>query len=82
MPRINPTILEAALEGLQAKRAVLEEQITNVRRSLGGGVKRVGRPVAPIGGRKRRTLSAAARKSISAAQKKRWAAFKKQKSGG
>jgi hypothetical protein len=82
MPKLKHTILQAALTGLEAKRAVLEEQISQVRRSLGGGIKRVGRPVAPIAGRKKRRLSVAARKRIAAAQKKRWAAFKKQKSGG
>lgn len=82
MPKIDPDILHAALAGLEAQRQKLEEQIAYVRRSLGGGIKRVARPVAPIIGRTRRALSPEARKRIAAAQKARWAAFRKnQKSG-
>jgi hypothetical protein len=78
-------ILEAALQGLEAQKQKLEEQIERVRAMMG---RRVGRP--PIGNgaeantsrrtgsaRKKRSLSAEARKRIAAAQKKRWAAFRK-----
>jgi hypothetical protein len=78
-------ILEAALQGLEAQRQKLEEQIGQVRAMMG---HRVGRPprgngaetntsrkVAPV--RRKRSLSADARKRIAAAQKKRWAAFRK-----
>ena len=83
----NKEILEAALQGLEAQRAKLDEQIANVRSMIG---RRVGRPArkeaavsesanhasAPSS-RKKRVLSAEARKRIAAAQKKRWAAFRK-----
>ena len=78
-------ILEAALQGLEAQRQKLDDQISEVRSLLG---RRVGRP--PKGGSggaataseadapaKRKGLSAEARKRIAAAQKKRWAAFRK-----
>ena len=79
----DPSLLQAALEGLEAQRSRIEEQIQQVRAMLGH--KRRGRP--PVGAtglesaakpeRKRRVLSAAARKRIAAAQKKRWANFRK-----
>jgi hypothetical protein len=78
-------ILEAALQGLEAQRHKLDEQIDQVRAMMG---RRVGRPPkgngadpnAPKGAaptRKKRSLSSEARKRIAAAQKKRWAAFRK-----
>ena len=84
----NKEILEAALQGLEAQRTKLDEQIAHVRSLIGG---RAGRPpkseaaAAPAAatkhastqGRKKRVLSPEARKRIAAAQKKRWAAFRK-----
>jgi hypothetical protein len=78
-------ILEAALQGLEAQKQKLEEQIDQVRAMMG---RRVGRPPKGDGAeasasrrtgpaRKKRSLSAEARKRIAAAQKKRWAAFRK-----
>ncbi len=78
-------ILEAALQGLEAQRQRLDEQISEVRALMGG---RGGRGSRGNGGgatkataahraRKKRTLSPEARKRIAAAQKKRWAAFRK-----
>ena len=78
-------ILEAALQGLEAQRQKLDEQIDQVRAMMG---RRVGRPPKGDGAevdasrragpaRKKRTLSAEARKRIAAAQKKRWAAFRR-----
>jgi hypothetical protein len=88
MARTSPTasreILEAALQGLEAQRQKLDEQIAQVRSLLG---RRVGRPpksndestAAPAAGtsRRKRTLSDEARRRIAAAQKKRWAAYRK-----
>ncbi len=83
----NREILEAALQGLEAQKQKLDEQIAQVRSMMG---RRVGRP--PRGNsdgathstsgtqsatRKKRVLSPEARKRIAAAQKKRWAAFRK-----
>ena len=82
-PVATKEILEAALQGLEAQRDKLEEQIAGVRALLG---RRVGRPPrpgnssaekAPSAGRAPRQLSDEARKRIAAAQKKRWAAFRK-----
>jgi hypothetical protein len=83
----NHEILEAALQGLEAQKNKLDEQIAQVRSLLG---RRAGRPVkaasssseeesaAPVkGNRKKRVLSSEARKRIAIAQKKRWAAFRK-----
>ena len=82
--RPDKSILEAALQGLEAQRDKLEEQISQVRGMLGRGP---GRPakntrVAAASGsdgstRPKRVLSAEARKRIAAAQKKRWAAYRK-----
>ena len=82
----NHEILEAALQGLEAQRHKLDEQIAQVRSMLG---RRAGRPpknahlqnektaAGRAGQGKRRNLSAEARKRIAAAQKKRWADFRK-----
>ena len=80
-------ILEAALNGLEAQRQKLDEQISEVRRLMGARGGRVGRAANNSGGaqkasaapakRKKRVLSAEARKRIAAAQKKRWANFRK-----
>jgi hypothetical protein len=84
----NHEILEAALQGLEAQKNKLDEQIAQVRSMLG---RRAGRPAkvastsvsedetaAPAkAGRKKRVLSSEARKRIAIAQKKRWAAFRK-----
>jgi hypothetical protein len=76
-------ILEAALQGLEAKKQRLEEQIGQVRSMLG---RRAGRPPksaasfgsAPMaGGGQKRVLSPEARQRIAAAQKKRWAAYRR-----
>ena len=78
-------ILEAALQGLEAQKQRLDEQIDEVRALMGERSERSSKRSA--GGamfgnstgtaRKRRVLSAEARKRIAAAQKKRWAAFRK-----
>jgi hypothetical protein len=86
----NSEILQAALQGLEAQKQKIDEQIAQVRSLFG---RRVGRPPKQSGGgggataksssastgstRKKRVLSPEARKRIAAAQKKRWAAFRK-----
>lgn len=72
----DPTLLEAALEGLELQRKRIDEQIRQVRSML---TKRKGVP-APEGvnlARAKRDLSAAGRKRIAAAQRKRWAEYRK-----
>jgi hypothetical protein len=77
----DPILLSAALEGLEAQKRRIEEQISQVQAML--GVRRRGRPAGETqqaaretGGR--RQLSPAARKRIAAAQKRRWAEYRKR----
>jgi hypothetical protein len=80
----DPTLLNAALEGLELQRQRLDDQIRQVRGMLG---TRRGRPPASAAHngaeapRPRRTLSLAARKRIAQAQKRRWAAYRKRTGG-
>jgi len=80
MPRIAKTIrdqslLVAALEGLEAQRRRIDDQIQEVRVLLGKGTARRGRP--PGSAHKTGRLSVSARKRIAAAQKRRWAEYRK-----
>jgi len=86
---VNPEILEAALAGLEAQKQKIDRHIAELHRMLparrvGGLLKSVAKPVAPIVGtaigtkaRKKHVLSPEARKRIADAQKKRWAAVRK-----
>lgn len=73
----DPSLLEAALDGLELQRQRLDEQIAQVRSLLGRSGR--GRPAAKATGNHsaKRVLSPAARKRIAAAQKRRWAEFRK-----
>lgn len=79
---MNKELLEAALAGLEHKRATLDQQIAEVRRMLGG---QSGKPQpttqkkteAPAP--KKRQMSAAGRRRIAEAARKRWAEYKKNK---
>jgi hypothetical protein len=92
MPRprsVSPEILEAALAGLETQKQKIDEHIAELHRMLtarriGGVLKTVAKPVAPIVGaaigtkaRKKHVMSPEARKRIADAQKKRWAAVRK-----
>jgi hypothetical protein len=78
-------ILEAALQGLEAQKLKLDEQISSVRSMLGGRAGKAAK--APVwassanngGAPKKRILSPEARQRIAAAQKKRWAAYRRNK---
>jgi hypothetical protein len=79
MPKqnLNPEILAAALQGLEAQRARLDVHIAEARRMLGA---RTQEPAAAAKApRPRRRLSAAALKRIVKAQKKRWADYHRKK---
>ena len=80
----DPALLQAALDGLEAQKARIEQQIAHVRQLLGqrrtGTHSRDGRQ-ASAAPERRRELSPAARKRIAAAQKKRWADYRKKQSG-
>jgi hypothetical protein len=86
--KIDQAILAAALEGLEAQRARIEEQIAGIRAMLGGAKRTRGpkpasglddweAPMEAVAPKKkpRRKMSAKARKAIAAAQKKRWEAY-------
>ncbi len=83
---MDPSLLSAALEGLELQKKRLEEQIAKVRQLMSG------RATASVAtddaaparrgrkpGRRKRILSPEARERIAAAQRKRWAAFRKEK---
>ncbi len=76
--KIDQTLLEAALVGLQQKRSEIEERISELKRQIGHGGTSPGAAQQDSGApaRKRPRLSAAARARIAAAQRKRWAALK------
>jgi hypothetical protein len=70
--QLTAEILGAAIEGFEARKLRIDEQIAQVRQLLNGD--------QPVGGtnaeperRPRRKMSAAARKRIGDAQRKRWA---------
>jgi hypothetical protein len=80
-PKLDLTVLEAALTGLQAQRERVVEQIAQVRGLLGQGVRQaVASPDGSV--RPTRTRSAATRKRMAEAQRKRWAAFNRSKAVG
>jgi hypothetical protein len=87
MPRTKSlkdvSLLSAALEGLEAQKQKIEEQIQQVQSMLGRPRGR--RPAAtrakPEKARPERRLSKAARKRIALAQKRRWAEYRKTTAG-
>jgi hypothetical protein len=82
-PIRNPSLLAAALEGLELQRQRIDEQIKEVRVMLGQvRAKREKAAMAAatkpaVAKRPARRLSPAARKRIAAAQKRRWAEYRK-----
>jgi hypothetical protein len=80
MPDKN-RLLELALKGLEAERAKLDDEISQIRSQLGLGrpsaVHDSGSTVDLSSGRKKRRMSAAARKKISESMKRRYAEMRK-----
>jgi len=78
MPNLNltPEILAAALQGLEAQKARLDDQIAEVSRMLGARPQEPAPAAAP---KPKRRMSGAGRKRVAAAQRKRWAEFHRQK---
>jgi hypothetical protein len=70
----NKELIQAAIEGFEAKKRRINEQIVQLRGMLSGASFESPSVTATNG---RRTMSAAARKRISDATRKRWAAVKK-----
>jgi hypothetical protein len=81
MPKIDSSILEMALVGLQSEAQRIEEKMAAIRKHLGVRGKTAALSFSRDGAapRRRRQLSAAALRRISLAQKKRWAAFHAKK---
>ena len=84
MPTIsgNRVLLEAALEGLQIRRAKLDEQIASLRSLMGGRNGAAASEAAAPPARRKRRMSAAGRKRIAEAARKRWAAYNAEKQAG
>ena len=74
---LNPEILAAALQGLEAQRARLESHIAEVSRLLSARTQ--GPAAVAKTPRPRRKLSAAGGRRIAAATKKRWAEYHRKK---
>jgi hypothetical protein len=81
-PKLDASLLQAALEGLEQQKNEINKKIATVRGMLGVPKAQAGAAAAPA--RRKRKLSRAARKRISEAQKRRWALAKAKasKKGG
>jgi hypothetical protein len=74
MQTLDKSILEAALQGLEAQRDRIEGQIAEVRQFL-GGARTTSAPTEEVSGT-RKKFSAASRRKMAEAQKRRWAKIK------
>ena len=73
--KLTAEILDAAIEGFEARKIRIDEQIAQVRQLLNGD-QPVAASTSETQNEPRRKMSAAARKRIGDAQRKRWAATK------
>ena len=74
--KLTTEVLNAAVLGFEAQKRRIDEQIAEIRQTLGGGPKtNTATQEAP---RPKGKVSAAARRRMAAAQRKRWAAIKAQ----
>ena len=73
MATANDEIIQAAIEGLEAKKQRIDEVIAQIRERMNGGSS-ASTPASSAAKNGRRTMSAEARKRIAEAQRKRWAA--------
>ena len=71
-PKLTNEIIDAAIEGFEAQKRRLDEQIAELRAMLPGGKATTSTP----GTARRRQMSAATRKAMAEGQRKRWAAAK------
>jgi hypothetical protein len=69
---VNEEVINAAIEGFEARKTHLNQQISELRGMLEGGSAQTGAAAEPAP-RKRGRMSAAARRRIAMAQKARWA---------
>ena len=72
-PKLTNEIIDAAIEGFEAKKRRVEGQISELRAMRSGAPAQ---SVSPTARQPRRQISAAGRKAIAEAQRKRWAASK------
>lgn len=81
MPKtMNSEVISAAIEGFEAQKRRIDEQIEELRSTLSGAPTETA-PALTKTGRPRRKMSASARKRIAAAQRKRWAEAKAKSAG-
>lgn len=73
-PKFTNVIIEAAIDGLEAKKHRIDVQIAELRAMLTGTPETP--VVAPTTGKARRKFSAAARRRMKEAQQRRWAKVK------
>ena len=72
--KLTNEIIAAAIEGFEAQKGRIDEQIGELRAMLSGG--RSETAVAPtVPPKRKRRMSAAGRRAIAEATRKRWAAF-------
>ena len=70
--KLTPEIITAAIQGYEARKARIDQQIAELRSQLNGG--RAKPAAAPEGARReRRKFSAATRRRMKEAQQRRWA---------
>ena len=74
--KLTTEVLTAAILGFEQQKRRIDEQIAEIRQTLGGGPKT--NAATAEGPRPKRKVSAAARRRMAAAQRKRWAAIKGQ----
>jgi cell division septum initiation protein DivIVA len=79
MPRkLSDDLISAAIEGFEAQKRRLDEQIRELRAMLPQNGASAGPATPTRGPRKRRRMSADARRRIAEAQRKRWAAIRNE----
>ena len=71
MTKLNPEILTAAIEGFEAQKRKIDEQIAELRTMLSGGPAETTSPMESIPSKRR--MSSASRQKMAIAQQARWA---------
>jgi hypothetical protein len=77
-PKLSNSIILAAIEGFEAQKKRIDEQVRELRQILNGGPQTEPSETAPPK-RKKRRLSAAGRRAIAEATRRRWAAVRAAK---
>jgi hypothetical protein len=85
MTKLTPELIHAAIDGYEAQKNRIDQQIADLRGLLSGhstpapATAQAASSKGVSKRRKKRRLSAAGREAIAAAARKRWAAFKAAK---